>query len=1057
MKRILITTILILNALLAFSQVTYQYDNLNRLSQVTYDNGLTITYAYDELSNRLTKTVSGNIAVTGVSLNKTATTLPVNGTEQLTATIAPADATDKNVTWSSNNPSVATVDNGLVRAVAAGTAIITVTTQDSGKTASCEVTATLGSNATSTPFTEDFESDVSEWTLTGGITNRWVVGTATSYSGNASLYISNTNGAGNEYGVNSGSATHSYCDIYFSPSPVDYLLSFDWKGMGESGYDYLEVHLIEISDTPEEGVLFTSSNLLDSYGGSDTWQHATLSLSAGLYSGTTKRLVFTWRNNSIGGTQPPIAIDNVQVTAGEATAFYAIAFHSNGGSPVDTQVVAAGDTVPRPADPTKAGYTFAGWYGNPDLTEPWRFATGTVTGDTTLYAAWAVAGASDSIWEDGFTVVSSYIFEDGTVTLLKKVWQSDSYRVNPDGTRFYRTALAVGVERSGVRSMSIISLEDVLYNSLSKSMTPCMLVDLERSVISVFASSKDASGGDFGMDGYVYRIDLNAQAWQRETVFTQANFGWYAFFGGSDAGNPELWHFSYAGYYAMYSKRSDAESWTYSQQGSVSPGIADRQYYSHRNILVASAAGVDAMSSQDNAAYDSFSGFVNNRPSEPLILGAGQVCEILGICAEQPGVTLLCTAWDSVLTAGETYAISYEGTGVFVEGNVLQVQLSDRDGSFVGWTAIGSVAFSHADPLGVFSGSIPVTIPSTVAPGSGYRIRLAATAPVFRSADNGADIAIVNESYMDDFSRAILHPSSVRLSFAQSPDYPWVAADGYVRSGNAGVGGSSSWFSATLSHTDSVSVSFEWQAGSESGYDFFRFTANGESHISHSGNAAGFTAYTLALPAGYHTLRWEYEKDGIIDLGTDEARVRLLRVAYRQPGNPPTVAVTGVELSHTSISLAAGATLALVAVIAPANATNRLVTWSSSNEAIATVSQGLVTALASGNAVVTATTADGGFTDSCVVIVQPSAITGVEEVGSGAVALYPNPAAGYVTLGGVPAGSTVWVFDVGGQLHIHRILTGESERLFVGNLAAGSYLVRIAGGKGSQTLKLVVK
>ena len=81
------------------------------------------------------------VAVTGVTLNKSSTSITVGGTEQLTATVLPDNATDKTVTWSSNAQSVATVSNtGLVTAVAPGTATITATTTDGGKTATCTVT-----------------------------------------------------------------------------------------------------------------------------------------------------------------------------------------------------------------------------------------------------------------------------------------------------------------------------------------------------------------------------------------------------------------------------------------------------------------------------------------------------------------------------------------------------------------------------------------------------------------------------------------------------------------------------------------------------------------------------------------------------------------------------------------------------------------------------------------------------------------------------------------------------------------------------------------------------
>lgn len=80
------------------------------------------------------------VEVTGVTLNKSSITLFVGKTETLIATVAPSDATNKNVSWSSNNTAIATINNGVVTAIAEGTATITVTTEDGNKTATCEVT-----------------------------------------------------------------------------------------------------------------------------------------------------------------------------------------------------------------------------------------------------------------------------------------------------------------------------------------------------------------------------------------------------------------------------------------------------------------------------------------------------------------------------------------------------------------------------------------------------------------------------------------------------------------------------------------------------------------------------------------------------------------------------------------------------------------------------------------------------------------------------------------------------------------------------------------------------
>ncbi|MCX6721082.1 MAG: Ig-like domain-containing protein, partial [Candidatus Staskawiczbacteria bacterium] len=81
------------------------------------------------------------ILVTGVTLNESSATITVGDTRQLTATVAPANADDKSVSWSSNNTLVATVNNlGLVTAVSAGSAVITVITTDGSFTATDSIT-----------------------------------------------------------------------------------------------------------------------------------------------------------------------------------------------------------------------------------------------------------------------------------------------------------------------------------------------------------------------------------------------------------------------------------------------------------------------------------------------------------------------------------------------------------------------------------------------------------------------------------------------------------------------------------------------------------------------------------------------------------------------------------------------------------------------------------------------------------------------------------------------------------------------------------------------------
>ena len=100
--------------------------------------------------------------VTGVTVDPTSWEMIIGQTKALTATVAPASATNKNVSWSSNDETVATVNSsGVVTAVSLGTAKITVTTDDGSKTAECAVTVTPWSINLAAPIVISDWSDVS--------------------------------------------------------------------------------------------------------------------------------------------------------------------------------------------------------------------------------------------------------------------------------------------------------------------------------------------------------------------------------------------------------------------------------------------------------------------------------------------------------------------------------------------------------------------------------------------------------------------------------------------------------------------------------------------------------------------------------------------------------------------------------------------------------------------------------------------------------------------------------------------------------------------------------
>lgn len=99
------------------------------------------------------------------------------------------------------------------------------------------------------------------------------------------------------------------------------------------------------------------------------------------------------------------------------------------------------------------------------------------------------------------------------------------------------------------------------------------------------------------------------------------------------------------------------------------------------------------------------------------------------------------------------------------------------------------------------------------------------------------------------------------------------------------------------------------------------------------------------------------------------------RITALENQQDTTVRVTGVSLNNNTLTLNAGGTNTLIATVLPTNATNKSVTWSTNNSSVASVNNGTVTAHAAGQATITVTTADGGYSASCSVTVNEVSTT----------------------------------------------------------------------------------
>jgi hypothetical protein len=166
------------------------------------------------------------------------------------------------------------------------------------------------------PYTQNFTGGNDLGLLNGTQANKWVRGNVTGNPAQ-SLYISNDNGVTNGY-VHTTSTVQAFRDIMIPASTTIASFSFDWKGQGEGTtfkYDYLEVWLVPSTYLPVPGTLITAGAgrvSLGQYNLQGTWQsYSNTNLNLTNFANSVMRLVFQWRNDGGGGTQPSIAIDNI--------------------------------------------------------------------------------------------------------------------------------------------------------------------------------------------------------------------------------------------------------------------------------------------------------------------------------------------------------------------------------------------------------------------------------------------------------------------------------------------------------------------------------------------------------------------------------------------------------------------------------------------------------------------------------------------------------------------------------------------------------------------------
>ena len=113
---------------------------------------------------------------------------------------------------------------------------------------------------------------------------------------------------------------------------------------------------------------------------------------------------------------------NINVTLNITYDGYTVTFNTNGGTAISAQTITAGEHVTKPTDPTKDGYTFAGWYKDAEFTTAFDFATETINADTTIYAKWTQNAPPTPVT---YTLTASVDGGHGSVTPTSKTVNKD--------------------------------------------------------------------------------------------------------------------------------------------------------------------------------------------------------------------------------------------------------------------------------------------------------------------------------------------------------------------------------------------------------------------------------------------------------------------------------------------------------------------------------------------------------------------------------------------------------------------------------------------------------
>lgn len=172
-----------------------------------------------------------------------------------------------------------------------------------------------------------------------------------------------------------------------------------------------------------------------------------------------------------------------------------------------------------------------------------------------------------------------------------------------------------------------------------------------------------------------------------------------------------------------------------------------------------------------------------------------------------------------------------------------------------------------------------------------------------------------------------------------------------------------------------------------------------------------------------------------------------------------TTYVDSVEIDNCpSEELSEGDEMQLTAIVFPSDADNKSISWTSSDEAVATINDtGLITAVGAGNATITVTSSDGGFIDNCNIVVTK--VTETTNYHTTNVLAYPNPAHSndQISITGLVQNSTVKIFDIKGNL-VFKVFELNENKINIpkNTFTNGLFLINIINSNGDMQIGKII-